>query len=44
MNVFEDGEEMVTRFVKANGAGMSYPVVYTYRQGFRLRNRVAQAR
>lgn len=29
MNVFEDGEEKVTNFVKNKGAEMSYPVAYT---------------
>ena len=29
MNVWEDGEEKVSKFVKTKGEGMSYPVAYT---------------
>lgn len=29
MNVWEDGEDKVVKFVKAKGDGMSYPVAYT---------------
>lgn len=33
MNVFEDGKDLVAKFVKKKGAGMSYPVAYTGRGG-----------
>lgn len=33
INVWEDGKEKVTNFVKGKGEGMSYPVAYTGRGG-----------